>query len=331
MQPMPNEPEGSGAPLYVRWGGNNSPYAIELKLGLVAEIRKLLPSSPGDSAEVGGVLVGSLPSSYSATLRVEAVEMIGRGDNDGSTFIIDPSQENKVEQVRLGARETGRSVVGLFRSHRRPSALRPSLADRGLISSLFTEPVCVLLLIQGDEPHSAAFFIAQNGQLPAEPSVREFKFDEHEFSMLPEVEPETVRPRIPEPRRPEPRRKIPPVWIGIGGLVAASLVYVVWQGAETAKGIPLLRSSELDMAAASEGPGLRVSWNNSSRAFDKASGARLVVKRAGVPDQSVQLGLDDLRLGAVEVENSAPKVDLTLVVEVPGSPSITQEVRWERP
>ncbi len=98
-----------------------------------------------------------------------------------------------------------------------------------------------------------------------------------------------------------------------------------------AKAIPLLRSSQLELAASREGPGLRVSWNNSSRAFDNASGARLVIRRDGSRDESVQLGLDELRLGAVEIENAAPRVDVTLAVEVPGSSSITQTVRWERP
>jgi hypothetical protein len=331
MQPIPNAPEGGEAPLYVRWGPNGSPYAIELKLELVAKVRNLLSSAAGDNAEIGGVLVGSLPSAYSPTLRVEDVEMFARDDKNGSTFIIDPSQENKVEEVRLRAREIGRSVVGLFRSHRRPGALRPSLADRGLVSTLFSEPVCVLLLIEGNEPNSAAFFIAQNRQIPAEPTVREFKFDEREFRLLPEVEPETPRPRVSGSQRPKPKPGISPAWVGIGGLLAASLLYALWQGAETAKGIPLWRSNQLDLAAWREGPGLRVAWNNSSRAFDKASVARLVVKREGTADQEIQLGLDELRLGAVEIESSGTLVDVTLAVEVPGSSPITQTVRWERP
>jgi len=330
MQPMPNLPEGGEAPLYVRWGPIGSPYAIELKLELVAKIRNLLSSGSASSAEIGGVLVGSLPNSYSATLRVEDVEMFGRDDKNRSTFIIDPSQENKVEEVRVRAREIGRSVVGLFRSHRRPGALRPSLADRSLISTLFTEPVCVLLLVEANEPNSAAFFLGQNRQLPAEPSVREFKFDEREFRLLPEEEPETPRPRPPESRRPKPTRAVSPAWIGIGGFVAASLFYVLWQGAETAKGIPLWRSNQVELTVWREGPGLRVGWNNSSRAFDKASGARLVIKRNGAADQEVQLGLDELRLGAVEIENSGPLADVTLAVEVPGSSPVTQTVRWER-
>jgi len=262
---------------------------------------------------------------------VEDVEMFARDNKKGSTFIIDPTQENKVEAVRVRAQEMGRSVVGLFRSHRRPGALRPSLADRGLISTLFTEPVCVLLLVEGAEPNSAAFFLAQNRQIPAEPSVREFKFDEREFRLLPEVEPETPRPRVTESRRPQPTRTVSPAWIGLGGFVAASLFYVLWQGAQTAKGIPLWRSNQVELATWREGPGLRVAWNNSSRAFDKASGARLVVKRQGVVDQQIQLGVDELRLGAVEIENSAPLVDMTLAVEVPGSAPIAQTVRWERP
>lgn len=329
MQPTPNAPEVSDAPLYVRWGPSNSPYAIELKLDLVNKIRNLLTTA-GDGTEIGGVLLGSLPSSYSATIRVEDVELIRRGDNEGSTFIIDPSSENQVEDVRQRARETGRSVVGLFRSHRRPGALRPSLADRGLISSLFVEPVCVLLLIEGNEPHSAAFFIGQDRHLPAEPSVREFKFDERDFKLLPEVEPEPAKQRMPEPQRPKPKASRFPVWIGAGGLAGACLLYLVWQGSGTAKGIPLLRSNHLDLAASREGPGLRVTWNNSSRAFDNASGARLLVKTGASEEQAIQLGPDELRLGAVEIDNSSPRVDVTLVVEVPGSSPVTQSVNWER-
>lgn len=330
MQPTPNAPEGSDAPLYVRWGPSGSPFAIELKLDLVTKIRNLLTAA-GDGIEIGGVLLGSLPSSYSATLRVEDVEMIRRGDKDGAIFIIDPSGEKQVEDVRQRARETGRSAVGLFRSHRRPGALRPSLADRGLISSLFNEPVCVLLLIEGNEPHAAAFFLGQDRQLPAEPSVREFKFDERDFKLLPEVEPEPARPRIPLPQRPKPKTSRLPVWIGAGGVIGACLLYVFWQASGVAKGVPLLRSNHLDLAAAREGPGLRVTWNNSSRAFDNVSGGRLVVKRSGTEDQAIQLGLDELRLGAVEIENSAPRADVTLVVEVPGSSPVTQSVNWERP
>src|SRR3954464_6129028 len=266
MQQTPNVTEASEAPLYVRWGPNSSPYAIELKLDLVAKIRNILASLAGENAEVGGVLVGSLPSSYSPTLRVEEVELFRRDDKDGLTFMIDPSQENRVEEVRVRAREIGRSVVGLFRSHRRPGALRPSLADRGLISTLFSEPVCVLLLVEANEPFSAAFFLAQNRQLPAEPSVREFKFDEREFKLLPEVEPESLRPRPREPQRPKPKRKVSPVWIGVGGLVAVSLLYVSLQGSEFARALPLLGSDRLDLAASREGPGLLLTWNNASTA-----------------------------------------------------------------
>src|SRR3954451_2590788 len=204
QQPIPNAPAGTEAPLYVRWGPSGSPYAIELKLDVVAKIRNLL-SSAGEGAEIGGVLVGLLPNSQSPTLRVEEVEMIRRREKDDSTFIIDPSQENRVEEVRVRAREMGRSAVGLFRSHKRPGALRPSLADRGLISSLFVEPVCTLLLVEANEPNSAAFFLTQNQQMPAEPSVREFKFDEREFKLLPEVDPELSKQRLPTAQRPKPK------------------------------------------------------------------------------------------------------------------------------
>lgn len=321
----------SEAPLYVRWGPSGSPYAIELKLDLVATIRETLQTVTNANAEIGGVLVGSLPSSYSPTLRVEDVEFIPREDKDGLTFMLGPSDETTLEEARLRAREVGRSVVGLFRSHRRPGALRPSLADRGLISSLFTEAVCVLLLVEASEPFSAAFFIAQNRQLPADPSVREFKFDERDFKLLPELEPEPPPSRRPpEEIIPKRRKSLLPVWIGVGVLAIASAWYLFWGQSQFALALPFLRPAQLNLTVIREGPGLRVSWDHSATAFDHASGARLTVRRPGGQNRDVQLGLDELRLGALEIENQAPRVEVILTVEVPGSAPIRQYAAWGR-
>ena len=80
------------APLYIRWGADRSPYAIELKLELVGRIRQEMVSAESTGVEIGGVLVGSLPNSYSSTLRIDDIEMIPRSAQDGATFMLDPSQ-----------------------------------------------------------------------------------------------------------------------------------------------------------------------------------------------------------------------------------------------
>ncbi len=205
MQSGPEERASEEAPLYVRWNPDRSPYAVELRLDLVAELSNELARAESLGTEVGGVLVGSYPNAYSPTLRIDEVEMIPRGAEEGTTFIPDPGQQDRFGEIRARARMRQRDAVGFFRTHLRPGLLRPSLADRSLLSREFRESLYAVLLIQGREPRTATFFLASNGHLSGEPSVRNFRFDEREFRALPEVQPEATAPRAPD-LVPETRR-----------------------------------------------------------------------------------------------------------------------------
>ena len=320
--PAPHE-----APLYVRWGADRSPYAIELRLELVSKIRQELAAAESAGVEVGGVLVGSLPNSYSSTLRIDDIEMIPRSPKDGATFMLDPNQEDQFAAVRWRARAKERAALGLFRSHARPGHLRPSIADRTLLSAEFQNPVYALLLVQATEPYTAAFFVSADNQLPPESSVREFRFDESEFKSLPELDGE------PQDQRPTKKLK------SRGGLgtvaalavIALGIVALLWYFNQSVIPIPSFssRSQELQLAVTGETRVLHVSWNHAAKDLDHASGATLAIRsKTGL--REVKLGPDELRLGSVVCEVNSPSVELTLALNKPGSISVSQSVIWKQ-
>ncbi len=313
-------------PLYIRWGADRSPYAIELKLELVGRLRLVLESALQSGMEVGGVLMGILPSTQAPTLRIEEVEMLSRRAEDGATFMLEGGGGERFAEARRRAKLNGRAVVGMFRSHLRPGLLKPSLADRTLLASEFKEPVYALLLLQGAAPFTAAFFVAGNGPLPAETSVNEFRLDEGDFKALPELEPAGMA-KTPGP---VPQRnlgwKTAGALLAIGGVVMATIWYFNQSLFPTFTPFPSSPNT-LQLSVKEERGDLRISWNHSARDLDQATGASLTIV-AGPDHREVALGLDDLRLGAVQYENTSRKAEVTLALNTPGAIATSQSVVW---
>jgi hypothetical protein len=314
-------------PLYIRWGADRSPYAIELKLELVGRIRQEMAAAEPAGVEIGGVLVGSLPNSHSSTLRIDDIEIIPRSPQDGATFMLDPNQEDRFAQVRWQARSKERTALGLFRSHKRPGHLRPSIADRTLLSAEFQNTIHILLLVGAAEPHTAAFFISADGQLPPESSVRDFRFDESEFRSLPELDLEA------QDQRPTQKLK------SRGGLgtvaalaaIALGVFALLWYFNQSVIPLPSLmsRSQQLQLAVTGENRLLHITWNHSAGDLDHASGATLII-RTNTGVHEIKLGADELRLGSVDCEVNSPNVEMTLGLNKPGSVSISQTVIWKQ-
>lgn len=324
----------SDAPLYIRWGADRSFFAVELRLDLVRRIREEMDRPENAGIEIGGVLVGSLPTGYSATVRIEDIEVIPRSPQDGSTFMLDPGQHDRFAEVRWRSRERDKTPVGMFRSHLRPGKLRPSLADRTLLSSEFQAPVYALLLVQPQPLGQAAFFVSAHGQLPVEPSIPEFKWEETDFRKLPEIDPEL--PALP-PVRPGPvasaRRRWQ--WAAIAGLVLGAAIvalFTLGRGAIRSDfwiGSLLGSSQKLDLEARPQDAGvLRITWNRSAQELDTATGATLRI-RQGAETREVVVGLDELRLGAIIYENRSLPVEVTLAINAPGFSPTTQTVFWQ--
>ena len=324
---VPSPP--SDSPLYIRWGPDRSPYAIELKLDLVERLRRALLDARSSGQEIGGILVGALPTAQMPTLRIEEIEFLARRVEDGPTFLLESGGGERFGEARGRARGRERSLVGHFRSHLRPGPLRPTLADRTLLAAEFKDPVYLLLLANASEPFTSAFFVASNGPLPAEVSVREFNLDPAEFRGLPEVEPETtVQPveyaaSVSSGSRLGTIAALLLLFLGIAGALYyfnKSVFLAFWNG-----------ESKLALSVQPQDGLLRISWNQDAKDLARSTGATLHLQgQEGRSERVIHLGQDELRLGAVVLESKSARVDVRLTLTHSAGDFASDQVIWTR-
>jgi hypothetical protein len=317
------------APLYIRWSPDRSPYAIELKLDLVPKILHEVVEAERLGSEVEGVLVGSFPDAYMPTVRIENIEIIPRDGKEETIYPLDPRRETAFSQVLRRARGPGTAAVGLFRSHRGRGPLGPTMAERDLLSAEFKQAIYVVLLVQAAQPHAATFFLAAKGQLPEDPAVREFRFNEADFKALPEVQPEALPQEADfEP----PRRHNFRLYAVLAALVLIGLgaCFLMWSFSKQAA-LPqwLGPSRQLQLAVTGHDHLLRISWNHAARELDGSSGATLVITD-GSTRREIKLGLDELRLGAVGYDRSNSHVEVRMNIENGGASSFSESAEWDQ-
>lgn len=314
------------APLYIRWAPFRSPYAIELRLDLVPHLLAEIERAAAAGLEVGGVLVGSYPNAQTPTLRVEEIELMARRPENGAIYVPHPETNRHLHEIRLRAQRQSRALVGFFRSHARSTPLLPSITDRSLISEQFSQGVFALLIIEARAPHFAAFFLSAGGQLPEEPSTREFVLDEDEFKALPEIRPAGAVDRH------QGRRETPNVpfyaLLAVGLIALVSLLAWAFQ-----RGIVDLwsgrSSNQLGLTLTATDHVLRISWDHSARSISDARGATILIAD-GTAHHEVRIGPDELRLGTVDYERTAPRVDVTMTLDNPAANVQPQSATWSQ-
>ena len=307
------------APLYVRWNAERLPFAIEIRLEMIGALAHEIQSSQSMGIEVGGILLGSHPTPANPTFRIEDYQLTPRRVEDGPIFMLDPREHDRFATARWEDRGDGRTTVGFFRTHRRTGPLRPSLADRALLTSEFAGQVYAALLVDAAEPFQAALFVASAGVLPESPSLPEFRLDERAFSSLPEI----AGPGMNGIEPPRQRGQFP-IWrYSIGALlvliVVLAAVYFVTLQSDLGKGIELTVSGDRLLS---------ISWNRSLPEMRKASSAKLIVND-GPSHREVTLSPDELSSGTVVYRRLTGEVQVTLILQMPGAVSVIQSSNWQ--
>ena len=314
-------------PLYVRWNPDRSPHAVELRLDLVAQISADLVQAERLGIEVGGLLLGTLPGAESPTLRIDEVVMITRRFEDGAIYMLEPGQQNRFAEIRESAKTRGRVAVGFFRSHLRPGPLQPSVADKALMAEHFGHNLFVFLLIQSREPRTAAFFLAANGQLPEQPSVRKFFFDDSEFKFLPEVAGEEIETRTSDFVGPVPSVDERYRWLAVASIAALAVLLIVGAFAGGISRLFRPPSNKLDLAVSNSGNVLRISWDHNAPFVTRAKGA-VITLVDGHSRREIHLGPDEMKLGEVDYEHQSSKVDISVAVDSPDVNLPLQTFLW---
>ncbi len=315
-------------PLYVRWNPDRSPHAVELRLDLVAQLSAALTHAEGLGIEIGGMLLGTLPGSDSATLRIDEVAMIGRRFEDGAIYMLEPGQHQRFAEIREHAKSQGRVPVGFFRSHLRPGPLQPSVADKALMAEQFGQGLFAFLLIQSRDPRTACFFVSSQGQLPDEPSVRKFFFDAAEFKFLPEVAGEDVEPSHDELLQIQGTTDLKYRWLAVASIAAMAILLILGAFAGGLSRLFRPASNKLDLAVTTNGGNvLQISWDHSAPFVTHARGALLTIAD-GQSRREIHLGPDELRLGEVDYQHQANKVNISVVLESPDAKLPPQTFDW---
>lgn len=309
------------APLYVRWNAERLPFAVEIRLDVIGALARDIRASETSGIEIGGILLGSHPTVSNPTFRVEGYQLTPRRAEDGPIFMVDPREHDRFATARWEDRSgEGRATVGFFRSHRRPGPLRPSLADRALLTGEFAGQVYAALLVDASEPLTAAFFVASLGVLPENPSLPEFRLDERAFSSLPELPGSDfggLESALPLPRAF-------PIWRYAAGALAALLIILAaayyWTlQSDLGKGIELTVSGDRV---------LNINWNHALPEMRKASSAKLLVND-GASHREVTLSPEELASGTVAYRRLTGEVQVTLILQMPGAVSVIQSSDWQ--
>src|SRR5580700_5201665 len=143
---------------YIHWHNERSPYAVELREGLVRQILEEAAAAEEIGVEAGGVLVGTFPRGSELTVRIDRIIPINRRAKDGPGFVLYDEQQERFRAAVREANTRETSAVGFFRTHR-GSPLMLSVDDRRLSAEEFRNSVHLILVVGSSQPRRASIFI----------------------------------------------------------------------------------------------------------------------------------------------------------------------------
>lgn len=323
-------PAAGELPFYVRWSPEHSRFAIELRLDVVPKVAAELNQAEKSNIEIGGVLLGHELSGKTPILRIEAIQILPRSPDSGAIYILGPDDQQRFTEIRKAARTQHYAVIGFFRSHCRPGPLKPSPADRSLLTTELKTSAYALLLIEASAPRTAALFVAENGELPPEASVREFRFNEAEFRALPEVEADPSEAAA-SPAAITGLSHNWYIWAAVAGMLIVAIVLWVAGGQGSIPDWLAAGSPKLNLKVSASDHLLRISWNHDLRQVKPASTATITIAD-GAGTREIKLGADELKLGALEYDGTGRQVNVAMTLNFDantGRPApLSESVKW---
>lgn len=194
---------------YYRWKPEQAKFAVELNLALVDRFSREIAKTGGGgekpNAEIGGILLGSIPTDAPSTLRIEDMELVPCDYRSGPYYLLEGFDRARFFERRrdLALKESELQPVGLFRTHTRDSALLLSPEDHELMVNEFPLGLRVALLIKPSTTGSseAAFFLPERGRMQEERSYLSFPFRKAQLAPLaaPAIRKEQLTAQEPEP------------------------------------------------------------------------------------------------------------------------------------
>lgn len=352
---------------YIHWHNERSPYAVELKTGLIGQIIEEVAAADDLGVETGGVLVGTFPRASELTVRIERIIRIERRAEDGAEFALSSVQRERFRAAVREANTRETSAVGFFRSQRGgPIAL--SDEDRRLSLEEFKNSVHVVLLVGAELPRSAAIYFSTGMQSPPELVVPEFGFSLDALRSAATIHPPAfaVQPSAltafpsQEPAQPgvalttvseegAPRSVSfppdqPPMWresggrswglftvlaifLTIGAFVTGLIVRPLLPGSKLESELPR-SDAQLDFGVES-GPDkvLQISWNHRAAVIYKANYGVLAIAD-GLQTRQIRLSRDELATGSVSYERVNDRLSITLLLNMPDGTTVSRSSSW---
>ena len=183
-------------------------------------------------------------------------------------------------------------------------------------------------MIQSREPRTAAFFLAANGQLPEQPSVRKFFFDDAEFKFLPEVAGEEIEARTSDFVQTQGAVDQRYRWLAVASIAAMAILLILGAFAGGLSRLFRPASNKLDLAVTNNASNvLQISWDHSAPFVTRARGAVLTILD-GQSRREIHLGPDELKLGEVDYQHQANRVKISVVLESPDANLPPQTFDW---
>ncbi len=340
---------GAEDALYQHWDVPGKPIAIYLSRAVTGAIllegkRGLIPRR---RPEVGGILLGSVRTQDTVTVRVEACCPLPCEHLFGPSYSLSETDKETLRQVvaeyPVGV-EGQLCTVGFYRTHTRRGLNVDS--DDLQLAELFPEGADLVLLLKPRRLRKGrgAFFFWQDAQIAADTPAIRFAVPRRASREFAAVQEGAARePAVAEAAAEEPAE--PPValrasrwnrwWrsLWLQTPLAACLL-CAWYlmgyaaGSQIDKVVPHATPPPRDPFALSlivlqYGENLHLSWDRQARAVAAAQHASLQISDAG-QNRTLDLSASDLRNGAVAYHRMSEHVQFRLEVFLPGRRSISE-------